>query len=258
MAIVDVQRLGSDVLKSVTGAAGAYQMLIRVFLRITALANPAVRQILYRQVYFTGFEATSKVIVIGTFIGIVIITQIAAFAGSDAALIGKVLTWVVIRELGPLLAAILVIARSTTAIASELGSMNVNHETNWLRAMGIDPFIYLVVPRVIGTTICLMLLTLYFQAASVVGGLVISSLFITLPLAQTLGDVFLVVGVEEVVISVVKSTTFGLITGSVACYQGLRVSTSITEIPQATSFAVMQSLTLVILADALITVLSAL
>ena len=121
-------------------------------------------------------------VVIGILIGIVIITQIINLVGlGSAVLTGKILIWVVVRELGPLLAAIIIIARSVTAISAELGAMNVENEIENIEMMGIDPSRYLIMPRVFALTLSAVMLTFYFELAAIFGGITVTSIFWAVP-----------------------------------------------------------------------------
>ncbi|BCB96042.1 ABC transporter permease [Dissulfurispira thermophila] len=220
------------------------------------MRNAPIRSVLYKQLYFTGIEALSKVAAIGILIGIVIIAQIVNLVGSNAVLTGKILIWTIVRELGPLFAAIIIIARSGTAISSELGSMKVNRETDSLKIMGINPVDYLIVPRITGITISVFILTFYFQIMAITGGLAFTSAFLELSFSQHIKGIFSALGLFEILISLFKSLVFGLLISVVSCYHGFNVEASITEIPQAATKAVMQSLFLVFIFDGIITVIS--
>jgi phospholipid/cholesterol/gamma-HCH transport system permease protein len=253
MALVNTQNIGKGILDVISRSRG-YCGIFKYFLRnIHVFRIAPIRLVLYKQVYFTGIEALNKVALIGMLIGIVIITQITNLVGLNAVLIGKILIWTVVRELGPLFAAIIIIARSGTAIASELGSMKVNREIEGLRIMGIDPMDYLIVPRVLGITISVFILTFYFQIMAIAGALAFTSIFIDVPFLQHLKSIFSALSLFEVIVSLLKSLVFGLLISIISCYQGLGVKSSITEIPQAATRAVMQSLFFVFIFDGIIT-----
>jgi phospholipid/cholesterol/gamma-HCH transport system permease protein len=254
--LIDLRRIGGNAINAVLHSKGTYALLAGAFGRVGSLRNAPVRQVLYRQIYFTGVEALSKITVIGALVGIVIITQVSNIVGLNVVLTGKVLIWAVVRVLGPLMAAIIIIARSCTAVAAELGSMRVNREMDYLASMGIDPMDYLIVPRVVGITFSVFVLTFYFQVVAIAGGLVLSSVFVDIPFLQQLRDIFSILGLFEVGVALLKSAVFGLVISSSSCYHGLHVRTSITEIPQATTKAVMQSLFLVFIFDGVITIVS--
>ncbi|MEW6213743.1 MAG: ABC transporter permease [Nitrospirota bacterium] len=254
--IINIQRIGENIINAIRHSKGSYELFLNSIKNISALKVVPVRAVIYRQIYFTGIEALSKIATIGALIGIVIITQVTNIVGLNALLTGKILLWTVVRELGPLFAAIIIIARSCTAVASELGSMKVNREVDSLRIMGIDPLDYLIVPRIIGITVSVFILTFYFQIIAIAGGLALSSIFIDIPFLQHLRGIFSALSLFEIGVSLLKSTVFGMVISTVACYHGFRVQLSITEIPQATTIAVMQSLFLVFIFDGIITIIS--
>lgn len=220
-----------------------------------ATGRRAVSSIVYKQIYFTGIEAFSIVSWIAAILGIIIVTQamsiLPLFGGER--LIGQILVWIVIRELGPVFAAIIVIARSGTAMAAELGSMRVNNEVTALEAMGIDPRRYLAAPRVIGTAVSVFVLTFYFEAITILGGYLLAGFGKRLTFSVYISSILGTMGFVDIIASLLKSMVFGLIIGAVAVLHGLRVGKSITEIPQQTTKAVISSLFLVFIADGIIT-----
>ena len=220
---------------------------------IPHVMNPSVRRVLYKQLYFTGIQALLYVSILGALIGVLIITQTSNIVGMDPVLVGKVLVWTVVRELGPLLAAFLIIARSSTAIAAELGSMRANKEIDSLRLMGIGYVPYLIAPRVVGVTLSVVILTFYFEAMAIGGGLLIASSIGDVAFFSQVRAIFSVLGLHDIAVSLFKSLVFGLIISSSACFHGLRVRASIIEVPKVTTAAVMQALSLVLILDVAIT-----
>jgi phospholipid/cholesterol/gamma-HCH transport system permease protein len=255
MPVLNLERLGRRTLHTAVYSAGTWRLLRSSMGRVADLRIPSVRMVLYRQIYFTGVEALGTVALIAALLGIVIITEVASLIGSNAELTGKILVWTVVRELGPLLTATLIVARSCTAVASELGSMKLNGEVSHLITMGIDPYGYLLVPRILGMTIAVVLLTVYFQLCSIAGGLVFSSqLFLHIEFLRHLQGIFAELRVFDIAISLLKSLVFGILLSAGSCYHGFRVKASLTEIPQVTAVAVIQSLFLMFVIDGLITV----
>lgn len=250
------ERLGGKAIRKAESVRGIVALLVAALRRMPVLRRASIRPVLYRQIYFTGIEAFSIIAVMGVLIGIAIITQVTNLAGLNPLLIGKILVWTVVRELGPIFAAIIIIARSSSAVASELGAMKAGKEIDRLWSMGIDPLEYLIVPRIAGSALSLFILTFYFQVTAVAGGLVLSSLIVDTPIIPQLQGIFSVLGLFEMTISLVKSVVFGIVIGTVSCYHGLSVKQSITEIPQVTSRAVLQSLTMVFVLNVVITVFS--
>ncbi len=215
----------------------------------------ATLRVLLKQVYFTGFEAVPIISWIALILGFIIVTQLLGVLPKlgGERLIGDVLVWVLIREVGPLFSAVIVIARSGTAIASELGTMKISRELSSLEAMGIDPMHYLIMPRVIGTAISVFFLTFYFEAVSILGGYLLAGFGRSISFSVYLMSIAESMSFTEVLVSLLKSAVFGLIIGAVGCVHGLAVEKSITRIPQETTRAVIRSLGLVFVSDAVIT-----
>ncbi|MCE5194364.1 MAG: ABC transporter permease [Nitrospiraceae bacterium] len=229
-------------------------LLFYVFKNLPYLKVDAVRSVFLKQIYFGGIETFRKMMIIGILIGIVIITQITSLVGlGSAVLTGKILVWVVVRELGPLLAAIIIIARSVTAVSSELGAMNVQGEIENIETMGIDPVRYLILPRVAALTLSSVMLTFYFEFAAILGSITITSVFWGVPFEQFVKGILSSLSMNDLTVSLIKSLFFGLLISLVSCYEGFKVKKSITQIPQATTRATIQSLFLVFIFDGIIT-----
>jgi phospholipid/cholesterol/gamma-HCH transport system permease protein len=219
-------------------------------------SNAATRKVLFKQIYFTGLQASGIIVTIAVLLGAVIITQVVSLVGTNGSLTGKILVWVVLRELAPLLTAIIVIARSGTAIAAELGSMKINGEIDAIEMLGIPSDRYLILPRILGVTLSVVILTFYFVLSSFMAGFLISSFGWHIPYQQFVQGIMLSLGAGEVIVLFSKSLIFGLFVSATCCCYGLNVGRSATEIPQAATKAVMTSLFAVFFLDGLITYLS--
>lgn len=206
-----------------------------------------------RQLYFTGLEACRIILVTALLIGTVVITQIISIAGAGSeSLTGRVIVWIVVRELAPLMTAIIVIARSGTAIAAELSQMKIGGEIEALEALGIPTAHYLIMPRIFGVATAVLILTVYFEIAALLGGFLVASLGWHLPWELYAQGVFSVLTIAELAASLAKSALFGLFIAAICCRQGLGVGRSVTQIPQAATRGVMQSLFLLFALDGII------
>ncbi|MDD5328665.1 MAG: ABC transporter permease [Sulfuricella sp.] len=223
--------------------------------RTPALGRGAVRRVLLKQLYFTGMESVGAVGAVAFLVGLIIVTQMTNLVGRNETLTVHVLIWVIVRELGPLLTAVVIIGRSSSAVASELAAMQVNGEIKSLRRMAISPLSYLVMPRMLGMTLSSVALTFYFQAVAIAAGVVTAALRQELSLGSEIAEFFEVIDFADIAASFLKSAVFGVLVAVVSCYHGLRVKTAWTEIPQAASQAVIRSLLAVFVWDGLITVL---
>lgn len=219
------------------------------------------RQLAYRvltlQILFTGVEAVGVVSVLALAIGAVIIIQGLSLLPQfgQGQLIYTILVIVITRELGPILTAFIIIARSGTAIATELGNMVVSHEVEAYVAVGIDPIAYLVVPRFLGVTLSLVVLNLYFNLFGLAGSYFVTALLRPIQFVEYFRNLLVSVQLSDVLSSLIKSLVFGVIISVAATYNGFRVEQSPTEIPQTVIRAVGQGFVLCIIADALITLI---
>jgi len=232
------------------------EMILRAFPNCLAAIRQGARPVFsvyLRQVYFTGLEAFKIIMVTALLIGTVVITQIISIAGAGSeTLTGKVIVWIVVRELAPLLTAIIVVARSGTAIAAELSQMKIAGEIDYLESLGIPAATYLIMPRIFGVATAVLVLTVYFEFAAVLGGFLVASLGWHVPWEQYAQGVFSVLTLFELAVSLAKSVLFGLFIAAICCRKGLSVGRSVTQIPQAATKAVMQSLFLLFLIDGVV------
>lgn len=213
--------------------------------------------VVLRQIMFTGYEALGLISFIAIAIGGLIILEGNNILGSIGGnkLIYVLLVTVVVRELSSILTALIVIARSGTAIATELGNMVVHHEIDALLSLGISPISYLVVSRLIGVVIATFILTIYFNISAILGGWLFSTLFFPVNFVDFVGDFIGYLKPGDLFICVIKSIVFGFAIAMNSSYQGLRVRSASTEVPQRTIQAVVKSIVAVIFFDIIITVL---
>jgi phospholipid/cholesterol/gamma-HCH transport system permease protein len=214
-------------------------------------------KVLVLQILFTGVEALSIVSLIALSIGAVIIVEGGTILPrfGQTSLLYSILIVVITRELGPILTAFILTARSGTAIATELGNMVVSHEIEAYISVGINPVAYLVVPRVLGVTISMMALTIYFNFFGLFGSFLVSQLVKPVPFLEYFRALLRAFQLRDILSTVVKSFVFGIIVSVVATFQGFKVSASVTEIPRAAIRAVGQGFVLCFLADAVITLI---
>lgn len=218
------------------------------------------RNVLARQILFTGYEATRFISLIALLVGIAVVlqTQVALSKFGQSGMIGPILVMVIIREVGPLLTNLVVIGRSGTAMTTELANMKVNGEVDVLDAQGLDPFLYLVLPRVLGAAISIFCLTVIFIAVSFASGLLMGLL-----LGANTGDptrfaysVFGAITQADVLNLLIKSFVPGLLMGAICCTEGLSVRGAVTEVPQAATRAVVRSTAALFLSSALVSLVT--
>lgn len=211
--------------------------------------------IILRQILFTGYEALPLISFLALSIGGLIILQGSKFLEGfgQGIWIHIILVTVVINELSGILTALVVIARSGTAISTELGNMKVSRQIQLIESFGISPIGYLVVSRIIGVVISMVLLVVYFNLIAILGGWLFSIFFSTLEFRAFINDFLSILRFSHIFSSLIKSVVFGLIISCVSAYQGMSVKQASTEVPQRTIRAVVTSISAVIVADILIT-----
>ncbi|MCB0392101.1 MAG: ABC transporter permease [Bdellovibrionales bacterium] len=204
----------------------------------------AILSVVSAQIYFTGFQALPIISVLALASGSIVIMQSNLqlnFLGGNE-MIGNLLVVIIVREISPLLTALVVIARSGTAVASEIGNMRVNKEIEALESMSINPLSYIVFPRLIGGLISVMCLAFYFIVVSLIGGFIVTKLVHDMPLAFYLDSLAQAFAGEDVILFVVKNAFSGIFIFVICCYQGFSVKRSPHEVPQVTTRAVMNSI----------------
>ncbi|PIT99081.1 MAG: ABC transporter permease [Bdellovibrionales bacterium CG10_big_fil_rev_8_21_14_0_10_45_34] len=208
------------------------------------------------QIYFTGFQALPIISVLALGSGAVVMAQSQSQASIfGASVVAPFLIAVVVREIGPLLVALIVIARSGTAVASELGNMKVNREIEALESMGIHPYSFIVFPRLVGGMISVICLAAYFCAVALMGGYLIVRLQTQVPLQYFLSQLVNAISMDDYIIFFLKNTFSGFIIFSVSCFQGLQLSGSAHEVPQVTTRAVVRSVVYVVSFNLIVTIL---
>jgi phospholipid/cholesterol/gamma-HCH transport system permease protein len=227
-------------------------VLGQAFSRPRALRLPS----LARHIYETGVTAIPIVSLIAFLISVVVAylgaQQLSKF-GANIFVVDLV-TIAVLREMGVLLTAVIVAGRSGSAFAAEIGVMQLNEETDALRAMGLNPIELLVVPRVLALIIALPLLTVIADAMGLAGGGLLALIQLHIPLAQFTIRLREALSPTTFWAGLIKAPVFALLIGMVGAYRGMQVRDSARELGRLTTTAVVQAIFLVIFADALFAV----
>jgi len=219
-------------------------------------ARRVVHPLILTQIWNAGVRLLPMVGFIGAALGLVIVGQtvgvLARFGAQDY--IGTIMVTVLVRELGPLLTAIIVLARAGTANVVELGTMRAFGEIEALESLGIDPIHYLVVPRIIGLSLAVFCLTTYLVLIAILCGYAFVFAFLQdVPL--TIGQYFAQLGNalhwEDFALLALKTMLFGGIIAVVNCYHGLARPLRVEDVSQETSRAVVESVVGCVLLDAI-------
>jgi phospholipid/cholesterol/gamma-HCH transport system permease protein len=215
------------------------------------------RQVL-QNVQTAGFEALPTVALLSFAIGVVIAHQGSSLFRPFGAgiLIADLVGLAMLRELSPLVVAIIAAARSGSAYAAQIGAMKITGEIDSLRAAGASPIEVLVLPRIAALAIALPLLTVAADVIGVAGGMVVAWSELAIDRGEFFGRIARRIQPSDYLVGLVKAPVFGAIVAAVGCYQGLHAGDDADSVGRRTTAAVVQSIFLVIVADAFVGVLT--
>jgi len=239
---------------------GAFALItLGVLFKKLGSAPDVIRPLIRREIVRSGLRLLPMFLFVAMALGLLVIGQAVSWFTRLAlpiGYLGSIMVAVVVRELGPLLAALLVLARIGTANVVELGTARALGEVESLEALGIDPVHYLVVPRVVGLALGVFSLTSYLIIGAVVSGY-LWAFIQDVPLLP--GDYFRELALSlspiDFVLLAVKTCSFGFIIAVVTCYHGLAQPIRLDEVSRATVRAVAQSIIACVLLDALFIIL---
>ncbi|MCC6746358.1 MAG: MlaE family lipid ABC transporter permease subunit [Deltaproteobacteria bacterium] len=162
----------------------------------------------------------------------------------------------IVRELGPIMTAIIIAGRSGSSIAAELGTMTVGEEIDALRIMGIEPIRFLVVPRIYAITFTQPALTLFANAVGVFGGFLIAVLYLDLSAHAYINQTIEALTLSDLFTGLAKSFCFAWVTALIGCHCGLRITGGAEGVGRATTASVVASIFAIIVVDSIFTTLS--
>jgi phospholipid/cholesterol/gamma-HCH transport system permease protein len=246
--------LGLAHLRDVTALMG--QLLLDALNLVRAPAKGPWRDV-SGHLHHIGATALPITALLGFLIGVVLAylmaQQLRQF-GADPFIV-DILGLALIRELGPVLAAILIAGRSGSTITAQIGVMRVTEELDAMRVMGIARGFRLVLPRAIAMAVAMPLLTVWTTVAALLGGMLAAELTMGVSPAYFLAALPDAVQVANLTLALEKSLVFGLLIAVIGCHYGLRVQPNTESLGQGTTAAVVTSITMVVLVDALFAVL---
>jgi len=207
--------------------------------------------------YHFGATALPITALVGFLIGVVLaylISQQLRQFGADAFIV-NILGISLIRELGPVLAAILIAGRSGSAITAQIGVMRVTEELDAMRVMGIAQGFRLVMPRALALALVMPLISVWTTIAALLGGMLAANVAMDVTPSFFINALPAAVSVSNLTLATAKSVVFGLLIALVGCHYGLRVEPNTESLGKGTTASVVTSITVVILVDALFAVL---
>jgi len=208
-------------------------------------------------IYHSGFQALGITALVGFLIGVVLsylsAQQLSQFGG-DIYLV-NILGMSIVRELGPLLAAILVAGRSGSSITAQLGVMKVTEELDAMLVMGISHGYRLIMPKVVALAISMPLLVVWTDAMALIGGMASAKIELGLSFRYFMQKLPDAVPLINYIIGLLKGMTFGMLIALVSCHFGLRIKPNTESLGRGTTTSVVTAITVVILADAVFAII---
>ncbi len=250
MAIISaIERFGEYILESITALGNFILFLASALFQL--LSPPYKPRLAIRQMRIIGAESFMLIALIGAFTGMVLGLQgyntLSRF-GSEGAL-GTVVALVLVRELGPVLAALMIAARAGSAMAAELGSMQATEQVDALTVMAINPVQYLVSPRILAGVISFPLLTSIFDVIGIWGGYVIGVGLMGAPGSSYVNGIAQNMTAHDIETGLYKALVFGVVVTWVCCYKGYHARRMATGVSRATTEAVVLSSVLILAWD---------
>jgi phospholipid/cholesterol/gamma-HCH transport system permease protein len=199
------------------------------------------------QCYLLGYQSLIIVLLTSLFTGMVFSLESAvqAVQYGFGSFVGGIVSYTVVRELGPMLSAVVVAGRVCAAIAAELGSMEVTEQIEALKSLGLAPVRFLVVPRLLALMIMLPLLTIFADVIGVMGGQWIAHVQAHIGTQDFMASARQTVGFEDVVKGLLKSLVFGIVIAMIGAYQGLTTKGGAAGVGKAATSAVVTCIILI-------------
>lgn len=208
------------------------------------------RQLL-RQMRFFGNKSMLVILLTGSFTGMVLALQLYYILrkfGSEA-LLGPGIALSLIRELGPVLSALMVTGRAGSALTAEIGMMRISEQIDALTAMALSPIRYLIVPNIVAAVVVFPLITAIFDVIGIYGGYLVGVKLLSISSGTYFSLMEDYVEMEDVLLGLYKSISFGLIVSWISCYKGFNSGFGAAGVSKATTEAVVLSSILILIWD---------
>ncbi len=232
------------------------QLFVTMFHTLMNPKNIRFKEMVYH-IHQSGFNALIIIGLTSFLVGMVIAyqgsVQLAKF-GADIFIVDTVGISIV-RELGPMITAIVIAGRSGSAYTAEIGAMKITEEIAAMRTMGFDPYNFLVLPRIFALMIALPLLIFFADLMGIFGGMVAAQMQLNISMSQFTDRLYEVLEVKHYILGMIKGPVFAFLIAAVGCFRGFQVSDNTESIGLHTTASVVNSIFLVIAFDALFSVI---
>jgi phospholipid/cholesterol/gamma-HCH transport system permease protein len=244
-----IRSLGAWVLSEMRGLGRSFIFLLDAVMMI--FRPPFKFRFMLRQLRFFGNKSLSVILLTGAFTGMVLTLQIYYTLrkfGAEAML-GPAVALSIIRELGPVLSALMVTGRAGSALTAQIGIMNITEQIDALRSMALNPMRYLIVPNMVAAVISFPLLTAIFDTVGIFGGSAIASELFGINSATYFSQMQDFVAMEDIRIGLYKALSFGVIVSWICCYRGYYTGYGAEGVSKSTTAAVVMSSVLILVWD---------
>ncbi len=241
--------LGEWFLSILNGLGHVFLFLLRSL--YTAARPPFKFRIFLRQVRFFGNKSLLVVLMTGAFTGMVLSLQIYYTLrkfGSEA-LLGPAVALTIIRELGPVLSALMVTGRAGSALTAEIGIMRISEQIDALESMALNPLRYLIAPNIVAAVLVFPLLTAIFDLIGIYSGYLVGVQLLGLSPGTYFSQMDTFVDMQDIRIGLYKSLSFGVIVSWISCYKGYHTGFGAEGVSRATTSAVVTSSVLILVWD---------
>jgi phospholipid/cholesterol/gamma-HCH transport system permease protein len=196
------------------------------------------------QIYYTAIQALPIVVFIALITGSMIIIQLTRQFGTVEGryILGELIVILIVREMGPLFTALIVILRTAIAVTVETSYMSVSGELDALEMQGIDPVHIICLPRLIGITVAILCLFFVFDIVAILGGYAVAWTVTDVPVENFLREIGEALSAVDITVGIVKALFFGITVTVTSLYRGFHARKAFTEIPQETSKAAVECL----------------
>lgn len=229
-----------------------YSMLRLFFLR-SKTGRAMLTKFTLEQIYFTAFQALYVIVPVALLIGSMLIVQFAKVSSQYD--LGKIMVLLIVREIGPIVTALIVILRTATAVSIEIGYMQVFHEIRAIEMAGIDPLRIICLPRFIGISAAILCLFFIFDLVAVIGGYLIVWIFTYIPIKNLFGQIEAAITFTDILVGIIKALSFGFSITVICFYHGFKTNMKITAIPAQTSKVAIECFFSCLVIDVIISVL---
>ncbi len=223
-----------------------YESFLSIFI------PPFEKEIFIYNIYKIGVGSTLVCIMTSFTVGMVLALQTGMASISvlnEPAYIGTVVTFSLVKELSPMLIAVVLVGRVCAAITAEIGTMRVTEQIDALYTLGTDPIKYLVTPKILAFTIAIPILTVLGSIVGIIGGGVISLIRFDIPWTIYYRDCFDYLYLDDFFHGLIKSIIFGILISTIACYKGFYTEGGAEGVGKATTSSVVTSIVVLLISD---------